>query len=460
MSRLNGGPGRRAVLRIGGATVATVVAVAGLAGCADQLTEDEADDTGADDAADTAESADDVEASGEEGRDVRIGYVSPQTGPLAPFGEADSFVVDQMTEYFADNPVTINGVEHGVEIIVKDTQSDSARAADVANELILEDEADLILVSSTPDTTNPVSDTCEANGVPCISTVAPWQPAFFGRGGDPENPFEWTYHFFWGLEDVQAVYLDMWSQVDTNQTAGGLWPNDPDGQAWGSQEPTGFPAVVGEQGYEIVDPGFYENGTQDFTAQISAFKDANAEILLGVPIPPDFTTFWNQAQQQDFNPTIATIGKALLFPSSVEALGESGQNLGTEVWWSPTHPFSSSLTEQSAEELAAAYEEETGQPWTQPIGFVHALFEVATAALEQAESPDDAEGIAAALNELQVETVVGPLDWTSGPVPGVAKTPLTGGQWRIDEDDEWDLVIVSNSEAPEIPTAGSVEPLP
>lgn len=27
---------------------------------------------------------------------VKIGYVSPQTGPLAPFGEADKWVIEQM----------------------------------------------------------------------------------------------------------------------------------------------------------------------------------------------------------------------------------------------------------------------------------------------------------------------------------------------------------------------------
>ena len=27
------------------------------------------------------------------GRKIKIGYVSPQTGPLAPFGEADNFVL-------------------------------------------------------------------------------------------------------------------------------------------------------------------------------------------------------------------------------------------------------------------------------------------------------------------------------------------------------------------------------
>jgi branched-chain amino acid transport system substrate-binding protein len=329
----------------------------------------------------------------------------------------------------------------------------------VAAELINDDEVDLILASSTPDIVNPVADQCEANAVPCVTTVAPWQPYYFGRGATPDTPFTWTYHFFWGLEDVEAVYLDMWNQVDTNMQAGALWPNDPDGTAWGDPQ-NGFAPVVAEQGYSIVDPGFYPNGTQDFTAQISAFKDGDAQVLLGVPIPPDFTTFWTQAKQQDYNPIIATIGKALLFPSSIEALGDIGDNLGTEVWWTPSHPYESSVTGQSSQELAEAYESETGKQWTQPLGFAHALFEVAAAALEQAGGTD-AQGLADALAELQVSTIVGDLDWTSGPVPNVAKTPLVGGQWRAstEGDHPFDLVVVSNSEAPDIPTGGEVEAL-
>ncbi|GHE07172.1 ABC transporter substrate-binding protein [Klenkia taihuensis] len=397
-----------------------------------------------------------ADGGGGDGDTLTIGYVTPQTGALAAFGEADSFVVDQMTDYFADNPLELGGTTYDVEIVVKDTQSDSVRAGEVAAELINDDGADLILAASTPDTVNPVADQCEANGVPCITSVAPWQPYFFGRGASEGDSFDWTYHFFWGLEDVEAVYQDMWSQVDTNQQAAALWPNDPDGNAWSAD----FPGVVGENGYTITDPGLYENGTQDYSAQISAFQAADAQILLGVPIPPDFATFWQQAQQQGFTPRIATVAKALLFPSAVEAIGDSADGLATEVWWSPQHPFTSSLTGQSAQELADAYESGTGRQWTQPVGFVHAMFEVAVAALTQADSTDG-QAVVDALSSLQVSTIVGDLDWTSGPVPNVAKTPLVGGQWRATDGGEhpFDLVIVSNSEAPEIPTAGTVEPL-
>lgn len=47
---------------------------------------------------------------------------------------------------------------------------------------------------------------------------------------------------------------------------------------------------------------------------ISTLKSGQCEIVTGVMIPPDFTTFWKQAQQQGFKPKVASIGKAILFP--------------------------------------------------------------------------------------------------------------------------------------------------
>lgn len=393
---------------------------------------------------------------GASGDTIKIGYVTPQTGPLAGFGEADQYVLDQMTTYFKSNGMTTSdGVKHNVQIISKDTQSDSKRASDVASELILKDGVNMILVSSTPDTVNPVSDQCEANKVICISTVAPWQAYFFGRNGNPDKPFQYTYHFFWGLEDVEAVYADMWKAATGATSVAELFPNDPDGLAWSNPQ-TGFPATIAKAGLKDNNPGLYPNGTTDFSAQISAFKSKNSQILIGVPIPPDFTTFWKQSIQQGYKPQVATIGKALLFPSAVEALGKTGNNLGTEVWWSPSSPYTSSLTKQSAADLAASFTKATNKQWTQPLGFAEALFEVANATVKKSASikTDD---LKASISTLKTDTVVGPVDWTSGPVKNVAKTPLVGGQWRLQSSGKYDLVIVSNSIAPQIPTGGKME---
>ena len=132
---------------------------------------------------------------------IKIGHVSPKTGPLAGFGEADGFILEQVRGILSKG-LNNGGKIYKVEIITKDSQSSGSRAAEVASELILGDKVNLIVASSTPDTTNPVSDQAEVNEVPCITTNCPWQPYFFGRKGDPKKGFTWTYHFFWGLEDV------------------------------------------------------------------------------------------------------------------------------------------------------------------------------------------------------------------------------------------------------------------
>ena len=400
-------------------------------------------------------------AASAKGQAMKIGYVSPKSGPLAAFAEADAYALDGFKA-----AAKAQGLD--IEVIVKDSQSNPNRAAEVAKDLIVQSKVNLMLVASTPETTNPVTTTCEAEEVPCISTVAPWQPWFIGQQANPTDPKSWkpfnyAYHFFWGLEDVIAVYTNMWQQLQTNKSVGGLFPNDGDGNAWGDKT-VGFPPVLDKLSYKLTDPGRYQNLTDDFSAQINAFKLAQCEIVAGVVIPPDFTTFWSQAKQLGFTPKIASIGKALLFPQAVEALGKAGNNLSTEVWWTPNHPFKSSLTGQSAAELAAGFTKATGRPWTQPIGFVHALFELAADVLKRAEDPTDPEGVAKAIAATKLDTVVGRVAWSGEKLPpfaakNVAKTPLVGGQWRLKEGGGYDLVITDNKTAPEIPAASTMQPI-
>ena len=385
---------------------------------------------------------------------LKIGYVSPQTGPLAPFGEADKWVIDQMKAAFK-NGLTVGGKKYGVEILLKDSQSNPNRAGEVANDLVLKDRVALMLTAGTPETANPVSDVCELNGVPCISSVVPWQPWFFGRKGDPAKGFSWTHHMFWGLEDVIANFTNGWNSVATNKKVGGLFPNDGDGNAWGDKE-LGFPKPLSGMGYSLTDPGRFQNGTQDFSAQIAAFKKDGCEIITGVVIPPDAKTFLTQARQQGYKPKVITLGKALLFPGAIEALGDLGAGLSTEVWWSPSHPFSSSLTKQTAAALAGAYESGTKRQWTQPIGFAHALFEVASNALGRAKSVK-AGDVRDAVAATQMNTVVGPVKWGGqGPFKSVSKTPLVLGQWVKGKKNAFDLVIVNNQTATNIPTGGKL----
>jgi branched-chain amino acid transport system substrate-binding protein len=387
---------------------------------------------------------------------IKIGHVSPQTGALAPFAEADPFILGQIRAVLAKG-ITNGGVTYEVQIISKDSQSNTNRASEVAADLILKDKVDLLVASSTPETTNPVADQAEANETPCITDNAPWQSYFFGRHGTPDKGFTWTYHFFWGVEDVIASFFALWKSVETNKVVGALFPNDEDGNALGDAK-VGFPPAIQEAGYKLIDTGRFQPFSDDYGSQISAFKNAGVEIVTGVVTPPDFATFWNQAAQQGFRPKVVTVGKALLFPASVAALGNRADGLSSEIWWSPSHPFKSGLTGQSAKELCDAYEHSTGRAWTQPIGFQHALFEVAIDVLKRAKNLDEPASILEAIVATDYHSIVGPIKWSGKPVKNVSKTPLVAGQWRK-RDNGFELVICENTTAPNIKAQDSLRPL-
>lgn len=388
---------------------------------------------------------------------IKIGFVSPRTGPLAPFGQADDFVLASVRAAVKDG-IMAGGKRRPIEIIAKDSQSNVNRCSEVASQLILRDEVDLIVASGAPDTTNPVADQAEANETPCITTNCPWQPYFFGRKGNPKKGFDWTYHFFWGLEDVISVFFNLWGSMPHKKVVGGLWPNDADGHAWSSPK-FGFPPEFKKRGYQIIDSGRYSVLNDNFSNHIAAFKKAGVELVSGNQIPPDFATFWAQSAQQGFRPKIVTIGKALLFPAAVEALGDRGVGLSTEVWWSPFHPFKSGLNGATAAQYAAQYTEKTGRQWTQPLGYQHAMFEIAIDVLTRAKDVGSAKSIVEAIASTNYDSLVGKVRWGNGPVKNVAKTALVGGQWVKGKKFKYDLLVVNNKTAPNIPTQATFKPI-
>jgi branched-chain amino acid transport system substrate-binding protein len=398
-------------------------------------------------------------------RMLKIGFIGPRTGALARFGEGNDFVLAGIRKVIA-NGISINGATYPVEIIEKDSQSDQKHAADIAAGLIKSDHIDLMVASSTGATVNPVSDQCEQNGVPCITTDAPWQSWLFGRGGTPEKGFDWTYHFFWGLGDLISVFTAMWNSISTNKVVGALWPNDPEGIAY-SDAKFGFPPALATKGFRLVDPGRLETSSTDYSGHIADFKKANVEILSGVLPPPAFAAFWKQAGEQGFKPKIASVAKGILFPTAVEALGDRGAGLTTEVWWSPSFPFSSGLTGKNSAELCAAYEDETKKQWTQPLGYLHALFEVALDVLKRTKDINSPTAIRDSILATNYNSIVGPISWHGQPVKNVTKTPLVGGQWirgsqfkgSGGQQFKYDLVIVHNEHDPSIGLQRKLEPL-
>ena len=382
---------------------------------------------------------------------ILIGRPNPSTGPIASFGEASPWVENRVTEEINKaGGFMIKEAKKKLPIRVKmvDTESNPTKAADVASKLILQDKVDLMVVYHTPDTVNPVTSMCERYQVPCISLDSPLEPWLEG------GPYKWSFHAFWSVEDgIVPVYTGMWEQVQTNKVVGLLMGNDPDGVSWSKV----FTSVASGKGYKVIDMGRFPYGVQDFGTHISAWKKEKVEIIVGNLIPPDWANAWRQCYREGFKPKVVTIGKAILFPSAVAALGgDLPAGLTSEVWWSPHHPFKSSLKGYSSKDLCDAWTKETGKEWTQPIGYKYAGFEIAADVLKRAQSLDK-EKLRQAIAQTNLNTMVGPIKYNK---ENYCRTPLVGGQWVKGEKFPWDLRIVYNKEHPNIPMTGKMTAIP
>ena len=157
------------------------------------------------------------------------------------------------------------------------------------------------------------------------------------------SPFKWTYHFCFGVDEfVECLRLAMERRCRPTRRSACCIPTTPTA----TRSAQHLAPALAKAGYTIVDPGGYEDGTTDYSAQIAKFKAEQCEIFNTFPIPPDFATFWRQAAQQGYTKMvkIAQIAKTGLFPSQIEALGSLGYNLAGACYWHPAFPYRSSLT--------------------------------------------------------------------------------------------------------------------
>jgi branched-chain amino acid transport system substrate-binding protein len=247
--------------------------------------------------------------------------------------------------------------------------------------------------------------------------------------------------------------------VKTNKQVGTLYIDNPPGQAF-ADPLRGMPGALRSAGYKETTAGFFKVATDDFSNQVGALKSAQAQIASGFMYESHFATFWKQAQQAGYKPEVVTMAAAFLFPSAMKALGAAGNGMSTEVWWTPDFPFKSSLTGQSPKEFAADWEKSTGNQWTQPLGYAHALWEVGLAALKTAADPRDRKSVRDALREMTLDTIVGKVDFKGSPIKSVAKTALVGGQWRRAADGArhpFELHVVDNSLAKHIPVGDGLK---
>ncbi len=417
---------RRDFLKIAGIAGATIGVGAGLGGlvaaCGGTTTTTTAATTATTAAPGTTttaapSSSTTVTSAATQGREVKIGNPTPQTGVLASFGAYEKWSTGLSAKVLGDGIVLGDGQMHKISIIQQDTQSDSNRTGQVAGDLITNQKVDMLVCSGTPDTDNPSADQAEALGCPMLFTNNPIEAFIFGRGHTMDTVEKYVYGMVFGVLQEVIIEPQAYSKVPTNKHVGLLFANDADGNAWAPTLQKGFTA----QGYQVTLPDLYQDGTEDYTAQITAFKKDACEICVSSSNPPDFVNFFKGAIQQQYKPKLVFCGgKAFGDFSFANSLGD--MSIGFMACWllHRTFPFTDSLTGMTVAQLCDQYEADTGMQWSENCG-VQAKLSWAVDVLKRATNLDDKQTIVDAIKTTKLETIYGPVDMTA-PVDQTVKT--------------------------------------
>jgi branched-chain amino acid transport system substrate-binding protein len=381
---------------------------------------------------------------------VLVGRPLPVTGPVAAFSEPAQWLNSRaVAEMNKDGGFYIKeaGKKLPVEVKIVDTESNPTKAGDLAAKLILNDNVDLMYTSNTPATVNPVSAICERSKVPCIGTNNP--PEMWLIGG----PYHWSFVASVSVRDFAAAFLQAWAQVDTNKIVALCAENDPDGVAWAESSKE----FLGKAGYRVIDLGRFPAGTNDYSTQISGWKGKKVEILFANMAPPDFAILWRQCYSSGFVPKICTVGRGVVFPAAVQAIG-SNLGIGTscEIGWHPLFPFKSSLGGYSARKLADDWEASTGKQWTGALGPLYSGYEIVADVLRRAQTLDK-EALRKAMVETSLNTIVGHVKFNKD---NVAVLPSGAQQWQKGKKWPVDAILVANGNYKILPVEGKLISIP
>ncbi|MDQ2067800.1 ABC transporter substrate-binding protein [Xinfangfangia sp. CPCC 101601] len=346
--------------------------------------------------------------------DLVIGFATAQTGYLAPYDQPNlaglQLKIDEIN--------AAGGIagKFPIKTIIKDTRTDSAQTALVAQELV-DEGAQLIITPCDADPSIAAGMITQDAGIPAISFCAT----------TPTLPLAVGDHMFsnYPADNVQATMLANHAIEQGYKTAYILTSPD---TAYTLKLPQYFGQVFEAKGGTLLGEGTFTMGQQDFSAEVTKIAAMNPQpdVIMTAAYEPDFPAFIRQLRGAGV--TAPIIGADAIDSPTTFSLGELAEGV---VFSTAGH-----ATEGSAlEAFNAKWQEKTGNaPDTIYIANGYDLGNIIEAAVTAADSVEPAairDGIA---NLENLAGVTGPITFkgTNGmPLRSVALVRVKGGDREL-----------------------------
>ena len=189
---------------------------------------------------------------------------------------------------------------------------------------------------------------------------------------------------------------------------------------WGEELMRLSPDVAKKRGYTIVVSKSYAVGTKDFSSLIIAAKSADAEIVLGVPTPPDGTAIMRQIKELDYNPKVVIFWRAAGTPLWPANLKQDGDYVCYISNWDHNFKY------PGCSELVAVYKAKHNRLPAVTVGVTYSCVQILADAIKRAGTLDSNK-IRDAIAVTDMTTVQGPVKFRAD---GVGITPVANMQWQ------------------------------
>jgi len=352
--------------------------------------------------------------SGTQSGPIVVGASLPLSGPLAGFGGFQKWGYERAVKEVNDaGGLTVDGKKRQVKLVILDDKTDPNQVSANTESLISSVKADALLGSCTPALVIPGAIVADRSQVPLVTGCAP--TGLFASA----RKWQWAWDIFFAERDLAKAPFEALEAngVQTNEKVAILRDNGPDGKLVGGRM---WPDFARQHGFAPDVNVEFPVENSDFNAAVQQAKNSGADLVLVDAITPQAVSIRKQMATAGYTPKALVIEKGAEPVQFAEALGDLADGVLVGAYWDPSFPY------PGARELADAYENETGQGWSQHIADSYTAAKVLLDAMSRAGTTDRAK-VNEAIGQTDAEYPVGPVKFND---EHVATLDIAVVQWQ------------------------------
>ena len=328
---------------------------------------------------------------------IKVGAVVPLSGPFAGGGaQVDrgyKMAVADINEaggvYVEEYDATIP-----LELILLDDESDPNATVSHLESLNSDEQVVAYLGGFGSSLHAAAAAIAEKNQIPYIGVA-------FALQGPHNEGYEYLFSPFPKSPDLSDSLFEMVNAYTTEEnrpTRVAIFQESTD---WGIEMAALWEESAPEYGYEIVVHEEYAPGTTDYTDLILRAQEAEANMVLALPTPPDGIALYRQMGELGYTPDFSFMVRAADVPTWRD-LGTVGDYVVLAPGWH------NAMTYPGVADLNTAHVESEGRPADPMVGPAYSAIQILVDAIERAGSLDR-QALRDAIAETDMTAMIGPV---------------------------------------------------